>query len=109
MLKSFLRQQGESEIHFVFGALRDKDIQGMGRLLFPLARTIHLAAPTNPRAADPAEVAAAHPRHKARMRLYQNPREALLAAWKACPRGGLVVITGSLYLVGELLPLVRKG
>jgi folylpolyglutamate synthase/dihydropteroate synthase len=32
----------------------------------------------------------------------------LRSAWKECSPGGLVVVTGSLYLVGDLLPLVRK-
>jgi len=33
--------------------------------------------------------------------------EALYSAWKECSPTGLVVVTGSLYLVGELLPLVK--
>jgi folylpolyglutamate synthase/dihydropteroate synthase len=42
------------------------------------------------------------------MQGHRCAREALLAAWDACPENGLVVVTGSLYLIGELLETVRK-
>jgi dihydrofolate synthase / folylpolyglutamate synthase len=102
-----LRCEG-CEIHMVFGALRDKDFHKMGAYLFPLAWRIHLTPLANQRTADPALIAAAHPRYRVRMRMHGNAREALQAAWDECPRNGLVVVTGSLYLVGELLPLVRE-
>jgi dihydrofolate synthase/folylpolyglutamate synthase len=102
-----LRCEG-CEIHMVFGALRDKDIQKMGGFLFPLARRIHLTPVPNPRTADPEAIAVEHPRYRVRMRIHSNARRALQAAWDECPRNGLVVVTGSLYLVGELLPLVRE-
>ncbi len=102
-----LRCEG-CEIHMVFGALRDKDIQKMGGLLFPLARRIHLTPVPNPRTADPEVIAIAHPRYRVRMRIHREARSALQAAWDECPRNGLVIVTGSLYLVGALLPLVRE-
>ena len=97
------------DIHLVFGALNDKDITRMGGLLFSLARSVHLTPVANPRSADPASIAAAFPRFQARMRIHPDARTALSAAWDECARGGLVVVTGSLYLVGELLPIVRKA
>ena len=107
-LRSHLLRCEGCEIHLVFGALRDKDIQKMGACLFPLARRIHLTPVANQRTADPAAIAAKHPRYRARMRTHSDARKALQAAWDECPRNGLVVVTGSLYLVGELLPLVRE-
>jgi hypothetical protein len=44
-----------------------------------------------------------------RMQFHSGVRQALDAAWKQCSRSGLVVVTGSLYLVGELLPVVQKA
>jgi dihydrofolate synthase/folylpolyglutamate synthase len=37
-----------------------------------------------------------------------NPTEALCAALAACPAGGRLVVTGSLYLAGELRPRLRE-
>ncbi len=109
VLRAFLRTQRRKEIHLVFGALRDKDIRRMGASLFPLARVIHLAPLDNARSASPEAVAALHERYRCRMRAHANSRAALRAAWKTCPRDGLVVVAGSLYLIGELLPVVRRS
>jgi dihydrofolate synthase/folylpolyglutamate synthase len=107
-LRNHLMRCEDRAIHLVFGALYDKDVREMGELLFPLARRIHLTPVANSRSADPAAIAAALPRFRARMRIHPNARAALRVAWNECPDNGLVVVTGSLYLVGELLPLIRK-
>ena len=57
----------------------------------------------------PAALAKAHSRFRSRIRLHFDSSEALRAAWAESSRNGLVVVTGSLYLVGELLPFVRRG
>lgn len=107
-LRGFLLKRKEMEIHFVFGAVRDKDIRKIGAILFPLAKSIHLTQLINTRSSDPGEVVRLHKSFRPRMRIHTDMREALYAAWKECSPSGLVVITGSLYLVGELLPLVRS-
>jgi len=76
--------------------------------VFPLAKSIHLTPLVNTRSADPVEVASMHKSFKARMRIHKNMKKALDAAYNECSPSGLVVVTGSLYLVGELLPIVQK-
>ena len=107
-LRDYLVEQKAKEVHFVFGAVRDKNIGKMGGCLFPLATTIHLAGIANSRSADPAVIADMHKPYRSRIRIHSNMHEALRAAWRVCSRSGLVVVTGSLYLVGELLPAVQK-
>jgi len=108
LLREYLLGRKEKEIHIVFGAVRDKDIQTISAALFPLATAIHLTPLVNTRSSDPGEVALMHPRFRSRITIHKNMRAALYAAWKKCPPSGLVVVTGSLYLVGDLLPLVQK-
>jgi dihydrofolate synthase/folylpolyglutamate synthase len=108
LLRDFLIKRNESEVHLVFGALRDKDIRGMGAHLFPAATSIHLAPIANSRSATPDEIAGLNKAFRSRMRPHSNMREALYSAWDECSRQGLVVVTGSLYLIGDLLPLIRK-
>ncbi len=109
LLRKYLEGRKEKEIHLVFGAVRDKDIRKIGAALFPVAASIHLTPLANTRSADPAEVATRHKRFASKMRIHRNMKNALNAAWKECPPSGLVVVTGSLYLVGELLPMIRKN
>jgi dihydrofolate synthase/folylpolyglutamate synthase len=107
-LREFLGRRKGKEIHLVFGAVRDKDIRKIGAAVFPLAASIHLSPLANTRSATPAEVAAMLKSFAPRMRIHRNMKEALYSAWNECSPSGLVVVTGSLYLVGELLPLVVK-
>lgn len=109
LLRKFLLKHNESEVHLVFGAVRDKDIRKMSGSLFPLAQSIHLTPLRNSRSASPEDIAAMHPRFRGRIELHSTSRAALQAAWNRCSRKGLVVVTGSLYLVGELLPIVRAA
>ena len=108
LLRRHLARFWPGEIHLVFGAMRDKDIQAIGRRLFPIASTIHLTPLKNPRSALPRDMAAEHRRYANVIRIHSNSREALRAAWRECSRKGMVVVTGSLYLIGEILPLLRK-
>jgi len=107
-LRRYLVGRKETEIHMVFGAVRDKDIQGIAALLFTIAAHIYLTPLKNSRSAVPEEIVAMNKRFRSRMTIHPDMRKALYAAWKQCPPDGLVVVTGSLYLVGELLPLVQK-
>ncbi len=108
LLRDFLQKRREKELHLVFGAVRDKDIRKIGAALFPIATSIHLTPLANTRSAAPVEVAAMHRSFNSKMRIHRDMREALFSAWDECPAAGLVVVTGSLYLVGELLPIVSK-
>ncbi len=108
ILRTYLLDQNEKEMHLVFGIMADKDASGMGSRLFPLAARIHLTPLASPRSMHPHDLAAMFPRARNRMRLHSCSRDALQEAWKGCPRNGLVVVTGSLYLIGELLEIVRK-
>ncbi len=80
----------------------------MGRCLFPAARSIHLTPLDNSRTADPWNIRAMFRPFDARIRVHSSSKDALEAAWRDCPPRGLVVVTGSLYLVGEVLPMVAK-
>jgi dihydrofolate synthase/folylpolyglutamate synthase len=108
-LRRFLQEHEKGEIHMVFGVMRDKDIRKIGNLLFPTAQGIQLCPVENARSALPSEVARIHGRYRRKMGLHKNSRCALQAAWRQCPANGLVVVTGSIYLLGELLPLIRSN
>jgi dihydrofolate synthase / folylpolyglutamate synthase len=107
LLRKYLQRRKPAEIHMVFGAVRDKNIQDIGAAVFPLAKRIYLTPLVNSRSADPAEIAGMHSRYCSRMTIHPDMANALQSAWAECPPTGLVVVTGSLYLVGELLPIVQ--
>jgi dihydrofolate synthase/folylpolyglutamate synthase len=91
----------------VFGAMADKDVEALGRLLFPLASALVLTRPADPRAASAAEVARRTAPLSRGAYLEDRPRRALALARRLLPGDRPVVVAGSLYLVGEVLRLVE--
>jgi len=108
-LRDYLKQRKESEIHMVFGAMRDKNIKEVGDTLFPLAKHIYLTSLANTRAAQPEDLADMFPGHRGRVTICRDIKSALRAAWANCPPSGLTLITGSLYMIGDLLPFVKRA
>lgn len=91
----------------VFGAMADKDVEALGRILFPLADALVLTRPPDVRAATAAEVARRTRPFSRGARLEDRPRRALALARTLLPPDRPVVVAGSLYLVGEVLRLLQ--
>ncbi len=88
---------------FVFGAMRDKAISEMTEILFPLALRVIATRPDNPRAASPEEIQQAGGRTGAEIEAVADVAEALERARDAAGPGSVMVVTGSIYLVGEAM------
>ena len=100
----------------VFGAMKDKDLRAMTRILFPIASTIVLTRVPYKRSADPQDLLAVAPPFKGLVLLEPDTRKAVQLAlreskegtWTSstCPRPERapvpVVIAGSLFLIGEV-------
>ncbi len=101
-LAAYLRRSFKERVILVFGVLRDKDIPAMARRLFPLAETVVLTRIPNDRTAEPADITALAPAFRDRLRLEPDPRRAVSLARRESRGKTPVVITGSLFLVGEV-------
>jgi dihydrofolate synthase/folylpolyglutamate synthase len=86
----------------VFAAMKDKDLRGMAKNLFPAACAVILTRVPHERSAAPADILAAAGPFAERCRLEPDVRKAVRLAL-AESRGHIpVVIAGSLFLVGEV-------
>ena len=93
----------------VFGALEDKDHEGMLRALTPNCSEVVLCRPPTDRAASREALLRSGRRVGIQVAWKDAPAEALaLAAEKAGP-AGTILVTGSLYLVGEALRLRKPA
>ena len=97
----------ERPLIFVFGAMRDKAISEMAEILFPLANQVIATRPDNPRSASPEEIHQAA--HRTGIELDTAPDTALALdrARAITPPDGIIVVTGSIYLVGEVIRLLQ--
>jgi dihydrofolate synthase/folylpolyglutamate synthase len=108
-LRAALSQYYEGRpLVLIYGAMRDKAIAEMAEVLFPLADHVILTHADSPRAATPDEIqqAAAH------INTDMTSEPTVESAWqRARPLAGknkLVVITGSIYIVGEALRILQS-
>jgi len=103
----------------LFSCLRDKDLREMAQILFPLFDStagrphdhIILAPVDSPRAASLDELLAAARALDVPAEVAPNLTDALALARRLTPHGGLIVATGSIYLVGAIraLALEKQG
>ncbi len=110
-LRDYLDEFAGGPVTLVFGAMRDKPLAEMGRVLFPAARHLVLTEPAGPRAATVEELlrAVPVPPSSSTIALAPSSRDALAVARTHTEAGGLVCVTGSLYLVGEVKGLLEGG
>jgi dihydrofolate synthase/folylpolyglutamate synthase len=91
-------------VRMIYGAMRDKAVEEVCGILFPHAQQVIATAPDQPRALHPQAIRelAGHPD----LRVAATLREALELVRDAAPEDA-IVITGSLYLVGEARTLLK--
>jgi dihydrofolate synthase / folylpolyglutamate synthase len=94
----------------VFGCLKDKAVGEMVQILFPLFDTVVLTEVSSPRTASLLHMQAAAEATGSHIATASSPKDALAMALSMTPGDGVVVITGSVYLAGELRDtLVEAG
>ena len=87
----------------VFGAMRDKAIREITEILFPLAERVVATRAENPRSATPEEIREAAARTHAETELSADVPQALQKARELAGANAVVVVTGSIYVVGEAM------
>jgi dihydrofolate synthase/folylpolyglutamate synthase len=108
-LRSALSERYEDRpLAFVFGAMRDKAISDMAEILFPIAERVIATRPENPRAASPEEIQQAGSRTRAEIEAVGEVSQAIEHARDVAGPNSVIVVTGSIYLVGEAMRLLGE-
>lgn len=96
----------ERRLIFIFGAMRDKAIGEMAEILFPLAERVIATHADNPRSAAAADIREAASRTSTQIEEAADVATALKLARTPARPDAVVVITGSIYIVGEAMRLL---
>ncbi|MDQ5846386.1 MAG: bifunctional folylpolyglutamate synthase/dihydrofolate synthase [Acidobacteriota bacterium] len=110
-LREFLDEFVSVPLTLVFGVMNDKKVDELASVLFSRADRLILTRPDNVRAADVAELqplASTMARDRAFL-VTRSAAEALQKAKEITPANGLICVTGSLYLVGEVKALTNAA
>ena len=110
-LHHYLEEFIDQPITLIFGAMRDKSLREIAGIIFPVARQVILTELDNPRAATLENLKAAAPSGLDQTSLHEakSVAEALQIARRVTGPDGLILITGSLYLVGAAQERLRDG
>jgi dihydrofolate synthase/folylpolyglutamate synthase len=83
--------------------MRDKAIGEIAEILFPLAERVIVTKADNPRSASPEEMRAAAARTSVEIIDAENVAVALARGKELMEDDGVMVVTGSIYIVGEAM------
>ncbi len=114
-LKNYLEKyRRKSRIIVIFGAMEDKNLAEISEILFPFAEKLILTEPDNPRSETPENLFKFAEKVIAESNIYtfSNIAESLKTAIEltksyAAPDSSFILITGSLYLVGEAQKILQ--
>lgn len=109
-LHDYLNEFVSAPVTLVFGAMRDKELAEMAALLFPQADRLILTGMNNPRAATTEMLGQIVPPgfDSSLITFAESTADAVKLALEVTPIDGLIAVTGSLYLVGEVRQLLSK-
>jgi dihydrofolate synthase / folylpolyglutamate synthase len=109
-LVEFLDEFELRRITLIFGVMNDKDVGGILEILQPKAEYLILTQPDNERAFSAAELEEFITKSFDRSRLFstQTVTDALKKADEISSPDSIILITGSLYLVGEAKKILNN-
>ena len=109
-LREYLEEFVTTPLTLVFGAMKDKKLEEIAAILFPLANQLILTRPDNPRSADVDELVRLAEKFVAweKTNATSSVAEAFDKANEITPVNGLICVTGSLYLLGEMKTIIER-
>ena len=91
---------GPKEIILVLGISQDKDIKGICKELEPISKTVILTKADHPRALAPEKMRDFFTKDK-EIKITSTVKEALELSHSICQKTDIILLTGSLFVVGE--------
>jgi dihydrofolate synthase / folylpolyglutamate synthase len=109
-LREYLEDFAPHPLTIVFGAMRDKQISQIAEILFPAADQIVLSPVNSPRAATLEQLREIALQHASANHITEasSSIDALDTALARTPSQGMICVTGSLYLIGEVRPAIIR-
>jgi dihydrofolate synthase/folylpolyglutamate synthase len=101
-LSAYVKDYVPKPLILVFAVMRDKKVEDLANILFPLAERVILTKFPYHKAAKPEDILEKAPDFQDRICLEPDVGRAVKIALKEASMEGTVLVAGSLFLVGEL-------
>ncbi len=108
-LRQYLNEEVDQPITMIFGSMRGKNLEKVAGVLFPLSENLILTTPENPRAMEASDIVEFALKNVDENSCFviDAPSKALEKARQIVGDNGLILVTGSLYLIGEIKANLR--
>jgi dihydrofolate synthase/folylpolyglutamate synthase len=101
-LRKYVEEFISSPIVLVFAVMRDKNIEELSEILFPIAHKVICTKFPFFKAAKPEDIQRRASRFQDRIVIQPDVQQAFQTALQAASSDGVVLVAGSLFLVGEI-------
>ena len=102
LLRAVNARYAKRPVHLVFGVFADKDAEPMIRALFPRVAAVTLTPIDNPRSRPPEQYLALAQSLNSNVSVAADALSAVAQAKAQTPANGVVLVAGSLFLVGQI-------
>ncbi len=107
ILREYIKKHISAPLVLVFAAMQDKKIERIAEILFPLADKVLLTRFPFFRACPPEKIREKVPAYKKKILCEPDAGKAFRLAQELARPGGVVLVAGSLFLVGEIKKITR--
>ncbi len=97
----------KKDVTLVFGASKEKLVNEMLTILLPITDKVILTRADSPRAYDPKDLAQLIEPYSIPFQITKSVKQAISEALKTASQNDLIVITGSFYVAGEALQILK--
>ena len=95
-------------MYLILGILADKDVEDMVKVITPKAKKVFTVTPNSMRAETAEELMNEVKKYNESCEAYNDYKNAFEDALKLCKKDDLLLISGSLYMIGEMRGIIKK-
>ena len=96
------------DMYLILGILADKDVEDMVKVITPKAKKVFTVTPNSMRAETAEELLKEVKKYNESCEAYNDYKNAFEDALKLCKKDDLLLISGSLYMIGEMRGIIKK-
>ena len=96
------------DMYLILGILADKDVEDMVKVITPKAKKVFTVTPNSMRAETAEELMNEVKKYNESCEAYNDYKNAFEDALKLCKKDDLLLISGSLYMIGEMRGIIKK-
>lgn len=98
-----------NNIVLILGILADKQVEAMVKIIAPKAKRIIAVTPHSDRAEISKDLAKIVKRFNSNCESFEDYKEAFIKAKGYCKKGDLLLISGSLYMIGDMRKIINNA